>query len=369
MKFLLNTDTVSDTATSVNKTAQEVQSIMDSCNGYSVDNSDGFDFAGAKKVIVSNLSNCAARMGTTASIISSVVSEHTSLQSSLSFEKFLNPEPEKTADDAAAPINGSPGSSSGGSRRSGGRSSGRSSGAPAALASGILTETQVETEKPVEQQIVETQSVTEVKKVGYAVIDEKGLTEESKKVLKDSEGKDNLIMIGDRYVIACDSSYAKVGDVIRYTGKDGKVVECVVGINTVTKANKNSVYLLAENNQFTSVDSSKMITESSTKVENLGNYTQISSATGVPSGISGQVPATEGNAAPTQAAQNVNATEQTTPSTSETNNSSTVEQATPSTTETNNASTEQQTETTTVDNSDSTNKIDELAKEGGSVNA
>ena len=341
---------------------------MDSCNGYSVDNSDGFDFAGAKKVIVSNLSNCASRMGITASIISSVVSEHTSLQSSLSFEKYLNPEPEKTADEAA-PSSSSPGSSSGGSRRSSGRSYSRPSGASSALASGIITETKVEKEEPVEQQIVETQSVTEVKKVGYAVIDEKGLTEESKKVLKDSEGKDNLIMIGDRYVIACDSSYAKVGDVIRYTGKDGKVVECVVGINTVTKANKNSVYLLAENNQFTSVESTKMITDSSTKVENLGNYTQLTSATGVPVEPSGQMPATEGNAAPTQAAQDVNATETANSSTAETNNSSAVEQTTPSTTESNSISTEQQTETTTVDNNDSTNKIDELANEGGSVNA
>jgi hypothetical protein len=88
---MLNTDTVSEAASSINKVAQEVQSIMDECNGFPVDCEDGFDFAGAKSVIVSNLSNCASRMGNTASTISAVVSEHTGLQSSLTFEKYLNP--------------------------------------------------------------------------------------------------------------------------------------------------------------------------------------------------------------------------------------------------------------------------------------
>ena len=265
MRFLLNTDAISEIATAINKTSQEVQSIMDSCNKYSVDNSDGFDFAGAKSVIVSNLSNCAARMNATAGIINSVVTEHSGLQSSITFEKYLNPEPEKKADDASGTSGGSTGGysggSSGGSRRRSGGHSGSSSGVAAAVETGMIIEEEQEKKVP------------EIKKVGYAVIDEKGLTTESKKLLKKSSNVNNIIKMGNRYVIACDPTYAKVGDVIRYTGKDGKVVECVVGINTVTKANKNSVYFLADNNKFTALPDTNIITGANTKVENLGNYT------------------------------------------------------------------------------------------------
>lgn len=328
MRFVLNTDAISEIATAINKTSQEVQSIMDSCNKYSVDNSDGFDFAGAKSVIVSNLSNCATRMNATASIINGVVTEHSELQSSITFEKYLNPEKDKKEEDASGPSEGP----SGGSRRRSSGSSRKSSGTVAEMESGVLVET-------------EEKKVTKINKVGYAVIDEKGLTSESKKILKQSSNENNIIKIGNRYVIACDPAYAKVGDVIRYTGKDGNVVECVVGINTVTKANKNSVYFLADNNEFTAISDSNLITGADTTVENLGNYTKVqenmtfNEVKGVVDSVGTQTPV-EGQ------------TETTTPST---------ETQTP---EAGQVSTE-----TTQTTSDSETKMDAVVQEGGSINA
>ncbi len=355
MRFLLNTDAISEIATAINKTSQEVQSIMDSCNKYSVDNSDGFDFAGAKSVIVSNLSNCAARMNATAGIINSVVTEHSGLQSSITFEKYLNPEPEKKADDASGTSGGSSGGYSGGSsggsrRRSGGHSGGSSSGVAATVESGIHPEE--ETEK----------KVPEIKKVGYAVIDEKGLTSESKKLLKKCSNTSDLVMMDTRYVIACDPSYAKVGDVIRYIGKDGNIVECVVGINTVTKANKNSVYFLANNNKFTAVPDAGIITGTGTKVENLGNYTKIPEKM-IFNGVNGEIESV-GTQVPVEGQ-----TGATTPSTeTQTPVEGQVNTATPST--------ETQTPGTSAVSNDATQatnnpetKMDAVVQEGGSVNA
>ena len=371
MRFLLNTDTVSEVATAINKTSQEVQSIMDSCNKYSVDNSDGFDFAGAKSVIVSNLSNCAARMNATAGIINSVVTEHSGLQSSITFEKYLNPEKDKKSSDKTSSSGGSSGGSrrrSGGSRRSSG---GSSSGVAAAVETGIIIEEEQEKKVP------------EIKKVGYAVIDEKGLTTESKKLLKKSSNVNNIIKMGNRYVIACDPAYAKVGDVIRYTGKDGKVVECVVGINTVTKANKNSVYFLADNNKFTALPAAGIITGADTKVENLGNYTKVPDkeimdglrgpveSIGTQTPVEGQT----GTTTPSTETQ-VPVEGQTGTTTPSTETQVPVEGQTgaiPSSTETQVPETSQVSTDTTTNNTETTNSTDNNVdlgvQEGGSVNA
>ena len=345
MRFVLNTDAISEIATAINKTSQEVQSIMDSCNKYSVDNSDGFDFAGAKSVIVSNLSNCATRMNATASIINNVVTEHSGLQSSITFEKYLNPESEKKADDAS----GTSGGSSGGSRRrSGGHS--RSSSGVAVVETGIIIEEEQEKKVP------------EIKKVGYAVIDEKGLTTESKKLLKKCSNTSDLVMMDTRYVIACDPTYAKVGDVIRYTGKDGTVVECVVGINTVTKANKNSVYFLADNNKFTAVPDAGIITGTDTKVENLGNYTKIPEKM-IFNGVNGEIESV-GTQVPVE-----RQTGATTPSTeTQASVEGQVNTATPSTeTQTPGTSTVSNDATQATNNPET--KMDAVVQEGGSVNA
>ena len=267
MKFMLNTDTVSETASQVSKVAQEVQSIMDECNSFPVDCEDGFDFAGAKSVIVSNLSNCASRMGNTASTISAVVSEHTGLQSSLTFEKYLNP-PEKDDSTQNNDNNNYNGNYGGGSSSSGGSSGGgrRRRASDETYLESILT--------PVVEDKKET-TMPEIKKVSYATVKNATLTDDSKKVLLNASTADGYIKIGNRHLIACDSTYGKPGDVIRYTGSDGKSFEYIVGVNTTSVQNKNSLFLLVENNKIAPLEQAGVITASGTKVENLGDYINI----------------------------------------------------------------------------------------------
>ena len=50
---------------------------------------------------------------------------------------------------------------------------------------------------------------------------------------------ENYAMLGERYVVKCDSSLGKIGDILRFTQNDGTVVECVIGATTVGAASKN----------------------------------------------------------------------------------------------------------------------------------
>ena len=87
-------------------------------------------------------------------------------------------------------------------------------------------------------------------------------------------------MIGERYVISCDPSVGKVGDVIRFTKSNGEVVECVVGVNTVSTKYKNSINFMinkdaASTFQVTPV--SENLVKDLKKVQNFGNYQKLKS--------------------------------------------------------------------------------------------
>ena len=82
-------------------------------------------------------------------------------------------------------------------------------------------------------------------------------------------------MLGDRYVISCDPSVGKVGDIIRFTKNDGQVVECVVGVNTVSDKYKSSINFIINKDAastFQVSPVSETLMQGLKKTENFGNY-------------------------------------------------------------------------------------------------
>ncbi len=83
--FMLNTDSVTVAAETLNTLATDVNSIISSVNGYSTSNDDGFAFDIAKSSIANNLEACKTKISNTMNAFKSVVSSHTNLQNSMKF--------------------------------------------------------------------------------------------------------------------------------------------------------------------------------------------------------------------------------------------------------------------------------------------
>ena len=149
---------------------------------------------------------------------------------------------------------------------------------------GVEKETPTQDEKETPTQDEKTTSVDDV---SYAVPKQEQLSNESKEIFNNDVHYDDsgYSKIGDRYVIAADSSLGKVGDVIKFTDSTGKTTECVIGVNTVTSSNKNKMYFLVDEDK-TSVNPIKIDTDiTSSKAENLGNYKNINATAMTASGV------------------------------------------------------------------------------------
>ena len=261
MKFSIDTDALSSTASGMGKISSNVSSIH--CNKYKADAEDGIDFSTARSVLAANISSCADRVKATGSIINEVVNQHTDLQKSLTFEKYLNPPKENN---------------NGGNSGSGGYGRGRSSGG--GYSSGYSSDGQfIENSASFIETGIAMGSLVgvarnpQIDKMSYANVDFNKLTEASKEVMKAAEEKEGYLMINGRYVIACPPDVGNVGDVLRFKSKDGKIVECVVGVNTVTSGNAGKVYLLVkDSNKAKAVDFGDIITAKDTTVTTIGKY-------------------------------------------------------------------------------------------------
>ena len=71
------------------------------------------------------------------------------------------------------------------------------------------------------------------------VVDEK-LTEESRDFFSGNKftERGGLMMYGDKFVVACDTSVGNVGDFVRFKARDGKIVNCIIGVTTRAAKNR-----------------------------------------------------------------------------------------------------------------------------------
>ena len=330
--FMLETEALTSASSAISSLASQVNDVSSSINGYDTSCEDGFDFAGAKSVLASNVEACSTKITNTAVILENVVSAHTELQSSMKFDGSDNYSSSSTSTNGSSSSSGSSssggnysgggtsgggysgggysggGSYSGGSSSySGGDYSGGYSGATVSgiAVSGLVTEKvkdsnkdkvkertgaasskdEKETDKNKETNdseltgILEEKVTTELKDVNYAYINSDKLTDKSKELFNDAtfnyDSNTGYALVDGKYVIACDSTVGEVGDIIKFTQKDGNIVECVVGTNTVTDASKNVINFIVDKENWankTPMSISENLINNTTTITNAGQY-------------------------------------------------------------------------------------------------
>lgn len=317
--FMLETDALTSASSAISSLVSQVNEVSNSINGYDTSCEDVFDFAGAKSVLASNVEACSTKITNTASILENVVSAHTELQSSMKFDGSGNTSDSggntsdssgNTADSSSSSSSGvtssgsvSSGSVSSGSSSSGSYSVGGYSGAAVSgrTVSDLVTEKvkdsnndkvkeasskdEKETDKNKETNdreltgILEEKVTTELKDVNYAYINSDKVTDKSKELFNDAtfnyDSNTGYALVDGKYVIACDSSVGEVGDIIKFSQKDGSTVECVVGTNTVTDASKNVINFIVDKENWankTPMSISENLINNTTTITNAGQY-------------------------------------------------------------------------------------------------
>ena len=326
--FMLETEALTSASSAISSLASQVNDVSSSINGYDTSCEDGFDFAGAKSVLASNVEACSTKITNTAAILENVVSAHTELQSSMKFDGSDNySSSSSTSTNGSSSSSGS--SSSGGNYSGGGTSGGGYSGggsysgvsssysggdysggysgaAVSGIAvSGLVTgkvkdsnkdkvkertgaassKDEKETDKNKETNdseltgILEEKVTTELKDVNYAYINSDKLTDKSKELFNDAtfnyDSNTGYALVDGKYLIACDSTVGEVGDIIKFTQKDGNIVECVVGTNTVTDASKNVINFIVDKENWankTPMSISENLINNTTTITNAGQY-------------------------------------------------------------------------------------------------
>ena len=85
--FMLDCDSVTATASSINTLVSQFSQLADSVNGYDTSCEEGFDFAGGKAAISANIEACTTKVQNTVKLVEGVVTSHTTLQNSFSLDQ------------------------------------------------------------------------------------------------------------------------------------------------------------------------------------------------------------------------------------------------------------------------------------------
>ena len=289
--FMLETEMASSGAEQITSVANQVSNLSSTVGSYDVSCEDGFDFATARGVLAKNLEACTIKMQNTSKIIESVVSNHTELQNGLKFDSPTETEGlEDAADDGDDDNLGDYDDSGyGGGYYGGGYDSG--GGAAPAVAIPSVTpladdeKDDVELDESTEfdgeegdEDIRESYEngivTTPLTSSGYAYLEPDLINDETKKFISDSNflyDEDGYARHGDYYVISCDTSVGKVGDIIQFKQKDGTVVDCMVGVNTTSDKFKGSVNFIVKKDatQFKALDFTKTLISNNETVTNI----------------------------------------------------------------------------------------------------
>jgi len=308
--FMLETGAVQSAADSLNSIVSELDSISSSVSGYdtSQEGEEHFDFDGAKSVIAENIKAASIKVQNTASVMNTVVESHTNLQNSMKYgEDAKSEDASATSKKTGSNNSGSNGGyypSSSGGGNSGGSSGGHSGGGGTYIP---ISNSSKKDKKNKDKEEVEQANVTGI----LAVSKDQYVTDDSKKKLVSSAlagillapiaktigaealkefgksydinyTKEGFAKVGDRYVISCDESYGKVGDMIDIKQKDNSYVKCIIG-STDKKADeyKNNVSFLTKDEVKDEklIASTDNIKKNTTHIYNAGEDTKHKKAT------------------------------------------------------------------------------------------
>jgi len=288
--LFLVTDSLENTSSSLKALESKVSDLASRIEGYDTI-CDDFDFGAAKSVLTNNMSACATKIMNTAYVIQNVSESHTKLQKTLKYgEEEPSTESSSTGSSGGGTNYNTTSSSDSNDEKSSGatridsRNSSSGSGNSynysrnndtnilgAAGIVGVNTNPYFDklrnitdddaVDSPVRLKntddmidfslptVIENNKITSA---GMATVIEDNLVSTSKEFLSSNviELEGGLMKTDNRYIISCDSSIGKVGDVIKITKDDGNIIECIVGVET--SGSKNPInFLVADKNEIT----------------------------------------------------------------------------------------------------------------------
>lgn len=252
-RFVLDCDALNSKVDEFNSLAGQMQDLGGYVSSFPSNTSE-FNFAKAINCISANLDACAKKINNTGVYIKNVIDSHTNLQNSMVFErnkyrlntgndnnktvhKVSSVEVKKNSSTTSSNYSNS--YSNNRTVNSSGSSSARYIGSATASMSGIMTgSTSVKATATrinvdgVEGSVINIpaglgkihtymgwQMITAPSSQQYKLREEAGMN-------FDEEG---FGIIGDRYVIACTTTFGNVGDCVDFVQEDGSVLKCVIG--------------------------------------------------------------------------------------------------------------------------------------------
>lgn len=270
--FKLETGAVSSAAGQMQSIASQITSLSSTVNGYDTSCEDGFDFASVKSLIAQNIEACSTKVQNAAKVLENVVSAHTELQNSLKFNASAASGSSglKVSNSGSNSKKSSSGTYSGGGGYSGGSYIAASTG----TTSGVQARESTSTSNNTSSSEIQNKPTS----VDFVCIEQDKMSDDTKKIFSSNDFKydDNgYARLKDRYVIACDSSMGKVGDLLKFTQKDGTVIECVVGAVTSSDDMKNKLNFIIKDNSLSKAKEAgiaKNILKNNEKINNSGYY-------------------------------------------------------------------------------------------------
>ena len=226
--FLLETGAVESASSTLTSLASQVASIASSVSGYDTACED-FNFAGAKASIAANIQALQEKIKNAATIVETVVAQHTQLQNSLTFngsgdnstgtQDGTTP-PATTGTNPPASTDTNPPSSTGPSY------TGPST--PSTPSTPTTPEEPTTPPETPQTTTVVTEISQKIEKVDHEQVDTSQTNDILSQITYNEAG---YAMVGGMYVIICAETYGKVGDTLELTLNDGSQVKCVIGIN------------------------------------------------------------------------------------------------------------------------------------------
>lgn len=274
--FKIDTAKVTSASSKVKSAAKTLDSCLSNVQDYKVDcDGEDFQFEAAKQSIVNSIKICQAKLQNTADSLDKVASIHEELQNTLAKGNYEEKPPEQASSSSSGTSSSgsysggySGGGYSGGGHSGGGHSGGghshssnsrSSSSGVSAISSAVGTSaaTAAVTSNLTDEDIDADLSQLTESEINAGVVDYTYIpasvgietlpgtyTDEQKQIFENTNlttDNDGYLKLDNKYIISCNSSIGKVGDVVTITTKTGSNVECVIG--SVSENNNINMYI------------------------------------------------------------------------------------------------------------------------------
>lgn len=268
-KFQLDCDAVSNEEAALNQIASALKTLGEKIESYDIPTDEEFNFITPRSAIAANVLNSAEKAENSAKILTAVVEGHTELQNSLTFDMYVEAKASKEAELLAAAAAEeerekkdyhSP------------RAAYEEAGAYYSEDPGSLAEESGLVEDPEStdkiEQTIEYGAELAAPAIGFALSgsDDKKIDERLEPTYDEKTG---LAVVDDKYIIRCDDTIGKVGDVVVITTASGAAVSCIIGETYKSEEGQESIIeFFTNNNQ----EETEQLIEKDDPIVKIDNY-------------------------------------------------------------------------------------------------